>query len=121
MARVTARDQRVRRHRRLRKRVSGTTQKPRLCIFRSNLHIYAQVIDDEAGHTIVSASTKDKDARSTITDGQKTEQSKMVGQILAERALQAGITQVVFDRGGYKYHGRIKALADGAREAGLKF
>jgi large subunit ribosomal protein L18 len=122
MARVTARDLRVRRHRRLRKRVSGTAQKPRLCVFRSNLHIYAQVIDDVAGHTIVSASTKDKEARPTIKDdSQKTDQAKMIGQIVAERALQAGITQVVFDRGGYKYHGRIKALADGAREAGLKF
>jgi large subunit ribosomal protein L18 len=122
MAKATAHDLRVRRHRRLRKRVSGTAQQPRLCVFRSNLHIYAQVIDDEAGHTLVSASTKDKDARSTIKDdNKKTEQAKMIGQIVAERALQAGIEQVVFDRGGYKYHGRIKALADGAREAGLKF
>jgi large subunit ribosomal protein L18 len=122
MAKATAHDLRVRRHRRLRKRVSGTAQQPRLCVFRSNLHIYAQVIDDEAGHTLVSASTKDKDARSTIKDdNKKTDQAKMIGQIVAERALQAGIEQVVFDRGGYKYHGRIKALADGAREAGLKF
>jgi large subunit ribosomal protein L18 len=121
MTKATTRDLRIRRHRRLRKRVSGTSQHPRLCVFRSNLHIYAQVIDDAAGHTLVSASTKDKQARPTLKDDKKTDQAKMVGQIVAERALQAGITQVVFDRGGYKYHGRVKALADGAREAGLKF
>ena len=112
---------RIRRHKRVRARISGTPERPRLNVFRSLDHIYAQVIDDEAGHTLVSASTVDRDLRSQVTDKNKTEAAKLVGELVAKRAQKAGIKQVVFDRGGYKYHGRIRALADGAREAGLEF
>jgi large subunit ribosomal protein L18 len=121
MAIVTAQEQRKRRHRRLRKKVSGTAERPRLCVFRSNTHIYAQLIDDVRGHTMIAASTKDREAGSSMQEKQKTEQAQAVGKLIAERALQAGITRVVFDRGGFKYHGRVKALADAAREAGLTF
>ncbi len=120
----TPRDLRLRRHNRIRRRVHGSKQRPRLCVFRSNLHIYAQVIDDTIGHTLVAASTTEKDLRSSANDQDdldKTALSQIVGKRLAERALNAGITQVVFDRGGYKYHGRVKALAEAAREAGLEF
>jgi large subunit ribosomal protein L18 len=105
-------------HNRVRKKVSGTAARPRLSVFRSNKAMYAQIIDDLAGHTLVAASTKDGDISAK---GNKSEQAKAVGQLVAERALQANITNVVFDRGGYLYHGRVKALADGAREAGLQF
>jgi large subunit ribosomal protein L18 len=108
---------RKRRHLRVRKRVSGTTDCPRLNIFRSLNHIYAQVIDDNRGVTLVSASSLDDG----IGSGNKTERAARVGKLVAERALQAEISQVVFDRGGYKYHGRVKALAEASREAGLKF
>ncbi len=121
MAVLTPREQRIRRHMRLRKRVSGSSEQPRLCVFRSNMHIYAQVIDDTRGHTLVAASTKDTAARERFAQGDKTERAQAVGKLIAERALEAGITQVVFDRGGFKYHGRVKAVAEGAREAGLKF
>lgn len=117
----TPRDLRQRRHNRIRRRVHGSKQRPRLCVFRSNLHIYAQVIDDTIGHTLVAASTTEKDMRETLSDQGKTALSQLVGKRVAERALSAGITQVVFDRGGYKYHGRVKALAEAAREAGLEF
>ena len=99
----------------IRKKISGTQQRPRLSIFRSNKFIYAQLIDDITGATLVSASSKD-----TSKEGTKTEQAAAVGKVVAEKALAAGITNVVFDRGGYLYHGRVKALADGARESGLK-
>ncbi|HEX8218234.1 MAG TPA: 50S ribosomal protein L18 [Chloroflexia bacterium] len=108
---------RQKRHNRVRARVTGTAERPRLNVFRSLNHIYAQVIDDTQGHTIAAASTQDKG----VTEAPKTEQAKAVGQLVAERAKAAGITKVVFDRGGYLYHGRIKALADGARDGGLDF
>jgi large subunit ribosomal protein L18 len=110
---------RKRRHIRVRKRVSGTAERPRLVVTRSNRHMVAQVIDDTAGHTLVSASTLDASIRGG--EGAKTDQAKLVGALVAERAKAAGIESVVFDRGGNKYAGRIAALADAAREAGLSF
>jgi large subunit ribosomal protein L18 len=121
MAKRTSRELRIRRHERLRKKVSGATVRPRLAVFRSNVHIYAQVIDDTAGHTLAAAATTEKSLRTSDGDRTKIQDAQEVGRLVAERALQAGITQVVFDRGGFKYHGRIKALADAAREAGLQF
>jgi len=114
---------RKRRHIRVRKQLSGIPERPRLNIFRSLNHIYAQVIDDTKGVTLVSASSLDAGVREAeVPKGKsKTEHASLVGKLVAERALEAGITQVVFDRGGYKYHGRVKALADASREAGLKF
>ena len=108
-----------RRHRRVRKKVNGTPERPRLCVFRSNKHIYAQVIDDVAQHTLVAAS--DFNVKSQSTSGATCEVSAEVGKLVAQRALEKGIAKVVFDRGGNLYHGRIKALADAAREAGLDF
>ena len=113
-------DSRKRRHRRIRMKISGTAQRPRLNVFRSLHHIYAQVIDDVAGNTLVAASTVDKEVAAQMAGKKKQEQAALVGKIVAQRALDAGIQEVVFDRGGYLYHGRIKALADGAREGGLK-
>jgi large subunit ribosomal protein L18 len=104
-------------HRRIRRKVSGTAEKPRLAIFRSLNHIYAQVIDDEHGHTLASASTLEKDLKGNT--GGNIEAAQRIGKTIAERALAAGVTNVVFDRGGYVYHGRIKALAEAARAAGL--
>lgn len=112
---------RKRRHRRVRNRISGTVERPRLNVFRSLDHIYAQVIDDVAGITLVSASTVDKGLREEVSGKSKKEQAATVGKAIAERAKVAGISTVLFDRGGYLYHGRIKALADGAREGGLEF
>lgn len=112
---------RVRRHARIRKHISGTQQKPRLNVFRSLKDIYAQVIDDEAGSTLVSASSIDKELRSKMESLTKGEQAHLVGKAIAERAREKGIESVVFDRGGYRYIGRVKALAEGAREGGLKF
>lgn len=112
---------RQKRHFRARKRLSGTLEKPRLNVFRSLKNIYAQVIDDTKGHTIVSASVLDEAVKSQIEGKTKTDVAKLVGTLVAQRAIEAGITEVVFDRGGYKYHGRVASLADGAREAGLKF
>jgi large subunit ribosomal protein L18 len=112
---------RERRHRRVRKRVLGTAERPRLNVFRSLNHIYAQIIDDIQGVTLASASTIDKEVRPEAQGLPKTEQAKLVGQTLARRALERGVKQVVFDRGGYLYHGRVKALAEGSREGGLKF
>ncbi len=109
-----------RRHHRVRKKVIGSPERPRLAVYRSNRHIYAQVIDDAAGKTLVAASSNEPGARTSLT-GPKAERAKAVGQTIAERAKEKGITTVVFDRGGYMYHGRVKALADGAREAGLEF
>lgn len=102
-------------------KISGTPERPRLNIYRSLDHIYAQVIDDTVGHTLVSASTQDSALQADLDDKNKVEQAKVVGAALAERAKDAGINRVVFDRGGYRYHGRVKALADGAREGGLNF
>ena len=112
---------RQRRHLRVRKRVNGTPFRPRLNIFRSLSDIYAQVIDDEAGNTIVSASSIDNELRNDMSGKPKTEQAELVGQAIAKRAKSLGIEQVVFDRAGYRYIGRVKALADGAREGGLQF
>jgi large subunit ribosomal protein L18 len=108
-------------HFRLRTRVSGTSERPRVCVYRSLGHIYAQVIEDGTGRTLVSASSLDKETRKQTKGGGNIAGAKVVGKILAERAKAAGIEKVVFDSGGYKYHGRIRALADAAREAGLKF
>ena len=111
--------QRQRRQRRVRKKVNGTTNRPRLSVFRSNRHISAQIIDDENGRTVVAAATSEADMRGVTTSNK--EAATKVGQLLAERAQVAGVQSVVFDRGGNKYHGRVAALADAAREAGLKF
>lgn len=113
-------EMRLLRHRRIRKRVLGTQEKPRLSVFRSLKHIYVQVIDDERGHTLVSASTLDKELRPLQVSSGSIEAAKAVGQLVARRALERGIAEVVFDRGGHAYHGKVKALADAAREAGLK-
>ena len=121
MAKGEARLARQRRHARVRAKVKGTASRPRLCVFRSLTHIYAQVIDDTRGHTLFAASTLDADVRSKLGDKTKTGQAEVVGGIIAQRALAAGIKQVVFDRGGYLYHGRVKALADAARKGGLDF
>jgi len=112
---------RVRRHKRVRKNLSGSAQRPRLAIFRSITDIYAQIIDDAAGHTLVSASSIDKELREKVKGLKKSEQAKLVGKTVAERAKSKGISAVVFDRGGFKYMGRVKALADGARDGGLQF
>jgi large subunit ribosomal protein L18 len=113
-------EMRVHRHRRLRKRIAGTPSRPRLAVFRSLKHIYAQIIDDEAGHTLISASTLDKALSDSLKNGSDQEAAKVVGRLIAERAIAKGITAVVFDRGGHIFQGRVKALADAAREAGLK-
>jgi len=112
---------RCRRHARVRLKVKGTTARPRLCVFRSLNHIYAQVIDDSRGHTLVSASTLDPEIRAETDGKAKTGKAELIGSLLAKRALDKEIKQVAFDRGGYKYHGRVKALAEAARQAGLKF
>ncbi|MGH9737112.1 MAG: 50S ribosomal protein L18 [Candidatus Acidiferrales bacterium] len=108
-------------HVRMRKRIAGTAERPRLCVHRSSRHIRAQVIDDASARTIVSASSLDKDVRSQIRGGGNIAASKIVGKMIAERARAKGVENVVFDRGGYQYHGRVQALAEAAREAGLKF
>lgn len=112
---------RERRHVRVRKNLQGTADRPRLNVFRSLSGIYVQVIDDQSGRTLVSASTVDRDLREQLKGLKKSEQAKKIGQTIAERAKSKGIQAVVFDRGGYRYIGRVKALADGAREAGLQF
>ncbi|HUU15267.1 MAG TPA: 50S ribosomal protein L18 [Terriglobia bacterium] len=108
-------------HVRIRSRIRGREQAPRLNVFKSLNHIYAQVVDDDRGSTLVSASTRDKEIRKFLKSGGNIAAAKQVGKALAARALAAGITRVVFDRGGYTYHGRVKALADAAREGGMKF
>lgn len=113
---------RERRHRRVRAKVSGTAQRPRLNVFRSSAHIYAQVIDDTQSHTIVAASDLEEAVRKRAGEGaNKSARAKAVGEVIAERAKGAGVEAVIFDRGGFLYHGRVKAVADGAREGGLKF
>lgn len=121
MAKMSRSEARIRRHRRVRKYISGTPERPRLAVFRSLSDIYAQVIDDETGKTLVSASSIDRALREKLNGLSKTEQAKLVGQTVAERAKEKGIDTVVFDRGGFRYIGRVKALADAARESGLKF
>jgi large subunit ribosomal protein L18 len=116
-----ARLARNRRHARVRGKVVGTSERPRLNVYRSLNHIYAQVVDDSRGHTLFTVSTLDPSLRKSLAGKNKTEQAAVVGKALAERATQAGITQVVFDRGGYKYHGRVKMLAEASREGGLQF
>ncbi len=112
---------RVKKHKKVRNKIYGTADRPRLAVFRSNMHIYAQIINDDAGNTLVSASTVQKAISSSLEKTNNVEAAKVVGTEIAKKALAAGITEVVFDRGGYIYHGKIKALADAAREEGLKF
>ena len=112
---------RQRRHKRLRKRVSGTVDRPRLCVYKSLNNIYAQIIDDTKGNTLISASTLDKELRNESGHKGNSAMAKRVGLLIASRAVGYGLKAVVFDRGGYQYHGRLKALADGAREGGLEF
>jgi len=114
-------EHRQRVHARVRTKISGTPERPRLCVYRSGAHIYVQVIDDRGGCTIASASSVDKETKKGLKGGGNIAAAKSIGKIIAERAKAAGISKVVFDRGGYKYHGRVKALADAAREAGLQF
>ena len=121
MAIKDARLARKRRHARVRVKVSGILDRPRLCVFRSLKYIYAQVINDSDGRTIVSASSLDPEIREKIKGKTKVESSELVGTLIAQRALNNGISKTVFDRGGYKYHGRVKALAEAARKAGLEF
>ena len=116
--RPDTRGQRIKRHNRVRGKISGTAERPRLCVFRSENNIYAQIIDDVAGNTLVSASSVEKGFEG---NGGNCEAAKKIGSVIAERALKKGIEEVVFDRGGNIYHGRVKALAEGAREGGLKF
>ena len=118
MPKMDKNEVRLRVHRRIRRRVAGSAERPRLAVYRSIAHIYAQVIDDRSGHTLVSASSNDKGASA---NGGNIAGAKEIGRLIAERAKGKGLTKVVFDRGGYLYHGRIKALADAAREAGLEF
>ena len=114
--------QRERRHKRVRAKVNGTAARPRLNVFRSSAHIYCQIIDDVKGHTLVAASDLEDDVRERAgDDAAKVARAKVVGEVIAQRAKEAGVDAVVFDRGGFLYHGRIKAVADGAREGGLKF
>ena len=121
MARERRNDKRLVRHARIRKHLSGTPEMPRLCVFRSNKNISAQIIDDVNGVTLASASTIDKELKESIKYGGNKDAAKAVGEAIAKRALEKGIETVCFDRGGFLYHGRVKELADGAREAGLKF
>lgn len=116
-----SRQARIRRHLRVRKKISGTADQPRLSVFRSLNHIYAQVIDDVSGSTIVAASTTDPEIKASLDGKKKTEQAEIVGSLIGKRAQDKGISKVVLDRGGYQYHGRIKALAEAARKAGLRF
>jgi large subunit ribosomal protein L18 len=116
-----SREGRIRRHTRVRAKVSGTGSRPRLCVFRSLEHMYAQIIDDVLGRTLTAASTLSPDIKSLEEQGKKTHQATAVGKLIASQAKALGIEQVVFDRGGYRYHGRVKALAEGAREGGLVF
>ena len=112
---------RLQRHKRVRKRIFGTTQRPRLCVFRSSNNIYAQIIDDTNRVTLVAASSLEAEVKGAVNHTGNKEAAKLVGQLVAKKAVEKGITEVVFDRGGYLYHGRIKELAEAAREAGLKF
>lgn len=119
--RIKGRQGRAVRHLRIRKKVFGLPSRPRLVVFRSSKHIYAQVVNDEAGHTLVAASTLDPELRSQLKTGATVESARAVGELLAKRAKESGISKVTFDRGGFLYHGRVAALADGARTGGLEF
>ena len=121
MGKSNSRAARLRRHARVRAKIESTVSRPRLCVFRSLNHIYAQLIDDSRRHTLTSASTLDPEIRGQLDGKAKTAKAELVGSLVAKRALANGINQVVFDRGGYKYHGRVKALAEAARQTGLKF
>jgi large subunit ribosomal protein L18 len=121
LKRVNRNAKRVKRHLKARKKIQGTPERPRLNVYRSSKHIYAQIIDDAAGHTLVSASTLDQDVKTQMSYSGNKEAAKIVGKTVAEKAKGKGIDTVVFDRGGYLYHGRVKELAEGAREAGLQF
>ncbi|SRR5579884_2230383 len=121
MAKLTPRQQRIRRHHRVRRKVVGTTERPRLAVFRSLEHIYAQIIDDTTRRTLTAASTLEPSVRSEVTGKTKTSQARLVGSLIGERAKALGIEKVVFDRGGFLYHGRVQELANAAREAGLQF
>lgn len=121
MGTITVREARTRRHARIRAKVKGHPERPRLSVFRSLNHIYAQVIDDSKGNTLVCASTIDAEVKPGLDKKNKSVEAEVVGTILAKRALEKGVKEVVFDRGGYRYHGRVKALAEAARKAGLKF
>lgn len=112
---------RLQRHKRVRRKITGTTQRPRLCVFRSSNNIYAQIIDDANRVTLTAASSLDAEVKGAVNHGGNKEVAKMVGEMIAKRAIEKGITEVVFDRGGYLYHGRVQVLAEAAREAGLKF
>lgn len=114
-------EQRKQRHQRVRVKLSGTAERPRLNVFRSNKHIYAQIIDDQSGRTLVAASSLDPELHEALSRGSDIASAGQVGTLLARRALDGGIKEVLFDRGGYRYHGRVKALAEAAREEGLKF
>lgn len=118
---LTRKESLRRRHKRVRRQVTGTSERPRLAVFRSNQHIYVQVIDDIQQHTLAAASTLEPDLKSTLASGANSQAASEVGKLIAQRALAKGIQQVVFDRGGNLYHGRVKALADAAREGGLEF
>jgi large subunit ribosomal protein L18 len=121
MRKSETREARLRRHLRVRQKISGNGDRPRLAVFRSLNHIYAQVIDDARGHTLVAASTLDAEMKKNARGKNKTARAGLVGELLARRAKEKGINEVAFDRGGFKYHGRVKALADAARKGGLKF
>ena len=121
MPQVSSNEVRLRIHRRIRKRLSGTGGRPRLTVFRSNKHIYAQIVDDSKGSTLAAASSLEPEAKDGIKNGSNVAAAKAVGAVVAKRAIDKGIKAVLFDRGGYIYHGRVKALADAAREAGLQF
>ncbi|MBS6463512.1 MAG: 50S ribosomal protein L18 [Firmicutes bacterium] len=121
ISKIDKNQERKRRHLRVRNKVSGTAAAPRLCVYRSLNHIYAQIIDDTVGNTLVAASTLDKAIKADLAGKTKSEEAKLVGELLAKKALEKGIETVVFDRGGYLYTGRVASLADGAREGGLKF
>ncbi|SHI18821.1 50S ribosomal protein L18 [Sporanaerobacter acetigenes] len=118
---INREEKRQNRHQKVRQKINGTPERPRLNVYRSSNHIYAQVIDDTKGHTIVSASTLDKELQGKFESTSNKEAAKAVGELVAKRAVEKGIEEVVFDRGGYIYHGRVKELAEAAREAGLKF
>lgn len=121
MAKLTTHQKRVRRHHRVRSKVQGTTERPRLAVFRSGEHIYAQIINDVTGRTLVAASTLEPEIRLAIEGQTKAQQAHHVGDVIGKRAREAGIEQVVFDRGGFLYHGRVASLATAARESGLRF
>ena len=121
MANVSRNDRRVKRHDRVRKNLNGTPERPRLCVYRSNKNISAQIIDDVNGITLAAASSLDKELKAELENGGNKEAAKKVGAVLAKRALEKGIEEVCFDRGGFLYHGRVAELAEGAREGGLKF